>query len=684
MSEFIPDIVKRIKRLREELHRHNYLYYTMDDPEISDSEYDRMMRELIELESGYPELSSQDSPSVRVGASPLKKFETVRHTVKMLSLDNAFSDSDIFDFDRRVRKELGTDEPILYTAEPKMDGVAVELVYEDGRLVTASTRGDGETGEDITSNVKTIRSVPILLRRHKESSVITARLEVRGEVVISREGFRRLNEDMLSRELPLFANPRNAAAGSLRQLDSKITARRPLEIFFYGAGEADGINIESHWDRLSALKELGFRISPHIKPKIKIDGVLEYYRELESKRYELPYDIDGMVIKTDSIRLQQQLGSTARSPRWAVAYKFKAMQETTKVLDISVQVGRTGTLTPVAHLETVNIGGVNVNRATLHNEDEARRKDVRIGDTVLVQRAGDVIPEIVKVIDAARNGNEKIFNMPENCPSCGSRTVRDEKEASVRCNNESCPAKIKAQIEHFASKRAFDIDGLGEKLTGQLVDNGMLSSYADIFYLDKSEIGSLERMGVKSAENLAEAIEKSKNISFARFLYALGIRHIGEHVAEILSSKYASLDNLYGAMLDELKGIKGIGPVAAQSLIEFLNTENNRRKIDRILKGGVRIVFEENIKKAAFDGKIFVLTGTLETMTRNEAAGKIKMLGGKVSESVSKKTDYLAAGKSPGSKMDKAKALGVEIIDEDALRAMLESVSGKKPDQDMG
>jgi len=673
MSEFIdPNIVKRIKNLREELHRHNYLYYAMDDPEISDSEYDRMMRELIELEAGYPELSSPDSPSLRVGVSPVKKFQTVRHSVKMLSLDNAFSNSDILDFDRRVRKELGTDEQVLYTAEPKMDGVAVELVYEDGRLVTASTRGDGETGEEITPNVKTIRTVPILLQSYKEKRVIPAHLEVRGEVVISREGFRRLNEDMLSRGLPLFANPRNAAAGSLRQLDSKVTARRPLEIFFYGTGESEGLNIDSHWDRLCVLKELGFRINPHIKPKIKIDGVLECYSELERKRYELPYDIDGMVIKTDSIGIQLQLGSTARSPRWAIAYKFKAIQETTKVLDITVQVGRTGTLTPVAHLETVNIGGVNVNRATLHNEDEVRRKDIRIGDTVLVQRAGDVIPEIIKIIDTARNGNEKVFNMPEICPSCGTRVVRDEKEASVSCNNESCPAKIKAQIEHFASKRAFDIDGLGEKLIGQLFDNGLLSSYADIFYLDKTKIESLGGMGVKSAENLAEAIEKSKSISFARFLYALGIRHVGEHIAEILSLKYGSLESIFGATSDELEEIKGIGPVAARSLIEYLNREENRKKIDRILKSGVKLVFEENIKKSLLDGKVFVLTGVLETMTRNEAVKRIKMLGGKVSESVSKKTDYLAAGKSPGSKMEKARAFGVEIIDEDTLRAMLE------------
>ncbi len=674
MPDFIDqNIVKRINNLRDELHRHNYLYYAADDIEISDSEYDRMMKELIELERTYPELVSPDSPSVRVGAPPLKKFRTVRHTLRMLSLENAFSEPDILDFDRRVKKELGTDSEILYTAEPKMDGVAVELVYEDGKLVVGSTRGDGETGEDITSNVRTIRTVPIVLQKQSFRKDFPSRIEVRGEVVISREGFRRLNDDMSGQGLPLFANPRNAAAGSLRQLDSKVTAVRPLEIFFYGTGEADSIKSESHWERLCLLRELGFRINPRIKPKIKIDDVVEYYRELEKIRYELPYDIDGMVVKVDSLIFQFRLGSTAKWPKWAIACKFKAVQETTKILNISVQIGRTGTLTPVAHLETVNIGGVNVNRATLHNEDEIKRKDVRIGDTVLVQRAGDVIPEIVKVIDAARNGNEKIFNMPGNCPSCGSPAVRDEREASIRCNNESCPAKIKAQIEHFASKRAFNIDGLGEKLIGQLFDNGLLSSYADIFYLDKMKIECLGGMGVKSAENLAEAIEKSKSISFLRFLYALGIRHVGEHIAEILTLKYGSLESLFNATFDELKEIKGIGPVAAQSIIEFLNREGNRKKIDRILKGGVKLVFEEKIINRVLNGKVFVLTGVLETMTRNEAVKRIKMLGGKVSESVSKKTDYLAAGKSPGSKMEKARALGVEIIDEDTLNVMLGS-----------
>jgi DNA ligase (NAD+) len=674
MSELIdPDIVIRIKKLRDELHRHNHRYYVLDDPEISDSEYDRMMRQLIELEVQYPELASPDSPSARIGAPPLKKFGTVRHTLKMLSLDNAFSEQDILDFDRRVKKEIGTDGGILYTAEPKMDGVAVELVYENGKLAAGSTRGDGETGEDITSNVRTIRTVPILFQKSSGIKDIPARLEVRGEVVISRDGFRRLNEIMSGQDLPLFANPRNAAAGSLRQLDSKITATRPLEIFCYGTGQADAINTGSHWDRLCLLKELGFRINPHIRPKIKIHDVLEYYRELEKIRYELPYDIDGMVVKVDDLDLQLRLGSTSRSPKWAIACKFKAVQETTKILNISVQIGRTGTLTPVAHLETVNIGGVNVNRATLHNEDEIKRKDVRIGDTVLVQRAGDVIPEIIKVIDTARTGNESVFKMPERCPSCDSPVVRDEREASVRCVNELCTAKIKAQIEHFASKKAFDIEGLGEKLIDQLVGNGLITSYADIFFLNRKEIEKIERMGVKSAENLAAAIEKSRSISFARFLYAMGIRHVGEHAAEIISLNYNSIEKLLDATFNELKEIRGIGPVAAQSLVEFLSREENRFKINRIIKGGVKILFEENIRKTPLCGKIFVLTGVLETMNRNEAVKKIKMLGGKVSESVSKKTDYLIVGKTPGTKLEKARTLGVTIINEEALKSMLES-----------
>lgn len=668
-----PDIIKKIETLREELHKHNYYYYVMDDPQISDAKYDKMIRELLELEVKFPELSSPDSPSMKVGAAPVKKFESVKHSVKMLSLDNAFSDADILNFDKRVKKELMTDEPILYTAEPKMDGVAVELVYKDGRLVSGSTRGDGETGENITSNVKTIRSVPILLQAHNRKHIIPSILEVRGEVFISKEGFKRLNENMLSQGLALFANPRNAAAGSLRQLDSKITAKRPLEIYFYGIGEADGIDFQSHWDRLDAIKELGLRINPHIKPKLNIDAVLNYYKELADMRNTLPYDIDGMVVKVDSLQFQEQLGNTTRSPRWAVAYKFKAIQETTRVVDILVQVGRTGTITPVACLESVNIGGVNVSRATLHNEDEIEKKDIRIGDTVLVQRAGDVIPEIVKVITSARTGNEIIFYMPQKCPSCNSQLIRDEKEAAVRCLNDNCPAKIKSQIEHFVSKKAFDIDGLGEKLIDQLVEKKYLSSCADIFYLDKEKLEGMERMGLKSAENLIEAIDKSKNISFARFIYALGIRHVGEHIAEILTSKYTDYEKLHTAEYDDLKNIKGVGPVVAQSIVDFFMQEDNLCKIQRMIDSGIKIQYQEHRENTILDGKVFVITGTLESMTRNEAIIKIKSLGGKISESVSKKTNYLVAGKSPGSKLEKAKTAGIKIIDENSLNILLES-----------
>ncbi|MBU1053630.1 MAG: NAD-dependent DNA ligase LigA [Proteobacteria bacterium] len=674
MSDIInPDIIKKIETLREELNRHNYYYYVMDDPQFSDAQYDKMMQELLELEERFPELSSPDSPSMKVGAAPVKKFETVKHSVKMLSLDNAFSDADILNFDKRVIKELMTDEQILYTAEPKMDGVAVELVYKDGRLVSASTRGDGETGEDITSNVKTIRSVPVLLQPHQKEHTSPSLLEVRGEVFISKDGFKRLNEDMLSQGLPLFANPRNAAAGSLRQLDSKITAKRPLEIYFYGIGESEGINFQSHWDWLWALKELGLRINPHIKPKINIAAVCSYYKELEAMRNSLPYDIDGMVIKVDSVKFQEQLGTKARSPRWAIAYKFKAIQETTKIMDILVQVGRTGAVTPVACLESVNVGGVNVSRATLHNEDEIKKKDIRIGDTVIVQRAGDVIPEIVKVIDSVRTGSEKIFCMPQNCPSCNSQLIRDEKEVSVRCINDTCPAKIKAQIEHFVSKRAFDIEGLGEKLIDQLVEKKHLSSYADIFYLEKARLEGMERMGLKSAENLIEAIEKSKNISFARFIYALGIRHVGEHIAEILASKYGEYKKLCNATYDDLNTINGLGPVVSQSIVDFLVHRDNLDRIERILNSGVRLQYEENRKNSILDGKVFVITGTLESLTRNEAIMKIKSLGGKISGSVSKKTNYLVAGSSPGSKLEKAKAAGVKIINENNLKVLLES-----------
>ena len=663
--------MKKVEELRIALHRHNYRYYVLNDPEISDAEYDRAMQALIELETAYPDLASPDSPTCRVGAPPLSSFDTVEHSVPMLSLGNGFTDADIMDFDRRIKKNLDTDEEIVYTVEPKLDGVAVELVYENGRLVMASTRGDGVNGEVITPNVKTIRSVPLIVSGGGEVLNISSRLEVRGEVFIGLEEFKQLNQERLDQNLPLFANPRNAAAGSLRQLDSRVTAKRPLEIFIYGVGIVTDLVLESHWETLHILKGLGFRINPHIRPKILIKEVLEYYRELSEKRHQLPYDIDGMVIKVDSLEMQKLLGATSRSPRWALAYKFEALQETTRIIRIEVQVGRTGVLTPVAHLDPVNIGGAMVSRATLHNEDEIAKKDIRVGDKVLVQRAGDVIPEIVKVITSQRTGAEKKFNMPRMCPVCKSEVVRAEDEAAARCINIACPAQVKERIKHFASKGAFDIDGLGDKLVEQLVDAGLLFSYADIFYLDEDKLKNLERMGPKSAGNIISAVSNSKSISLGRFIYALGIRHVGEHVAGILAQAFKDLNKLKKVPAQDLEAVDGVGPVVAESIVKFFAQDENLKTIDRIVDSGVEILWESDKQKGVLEGKVFVLTGTLETLTREDAKNIIKEAGGKVSGSVSGKTDYLLAGTSPGSKLKRAKELGINIIDEATFKKMM-------------
>jgi len=665
-----PLIIQRVKELRQALHRHNYRYYVLDDPEISDAEYDRMMQELLKLEEDFPDLMSPDSPTLRVGAPPLDKFETIEHSIPMLSLENGFSDQDIVEFDRRIKRNLNTDSDIIYTTEPKLDGVAVELVYENGSLINASTRGDGFSGELITSNVKTIRSVPLRLHTEKEKS-IPSLLEVRGEVFIGKEAFKILNNERLDEDFPPFANPRNAAAGSLRQLDSKITAKRPLEIFVYGVGRIADLVLESHSDVLYALQKLGFRINPHIRPKVTIKEVIDCYRELSEQRDLLPYDIDGMVIKVDSLSLQQNLGATSRSPRWAIAYKFKAVQETTQIIDIDVQVGRTGTLTPVAHLSPVNVGGVTVSRATLHNEDEIKRKDIKIGDTVLVQRAGDVIPEVVKVITSKRTGEEKTFSMPISCPVCDSSVIRSENEAALRCINTSCPAQIKERIKHFASKGAFDIDGLGEKLIEQLVDKDLLFSYADIFQLKEDVLKDLERMGSKSAGNIVLAVEDSKRITLNRFIYALGIRHVGEHVAGILANGLKSFDKLRHAEPDELETIEGVGPVVAESIAEFFGQDENLKIVTEIIDSGVEIIDEDSQQTETLSGKVFVLTGTLATLTRSEAKRAIEEAGGKVTGSVSRNTDYLVAGVSPGSKFNRAQELGVDIIDEQTLMKLI-------------
>ncbi|MDF1591081.1 MAG: NAD-dependent DNA ligase LigA [Desulfobacterales bacterium] len=677
MSESVdPDRVKKIETLRQALHYHNHRYYVLDDPEISDAQYDRMMRELVDLETAYPELITSDSPSMRVGAAPLAQFETARHSLPMLSLENGFGEADILEFDLRVKRFLKTTEQIQYTAEPKMDGIAVELVYRSGRLERATTRGDGVNGEVITANVRTIRAVPLVLQDTHDRE-IPPLLEVRGEVFISKAGFRRLNAERLQLNQPPFANPRNAAAGSLRQLDSRVTALRPLEVFFYGVGMVQGLSQESHWDILCSLRQLGFRINPEIRPNLTIVDVMDFYRRLDANRHDLPYEIDGVVIKVDKLPLQRQLGNTSRSPRWAIAYKFAALQATTRIVSIEVQVGRTGALTPVAHLEPVNVGGVVVSRATLHNEDEIKRKDIRIGDTVFVQRAGDVIPEVVKVVVSRRSGHEKKFRMPATCPVCKSQVDSAETEVAARCINAACPAQIKERVKHFASKAAFDIDGLGEKLIEQLVARNLVGSYADIFHLTAETLSGLDRMGTKSAMNLVRAIEKSKRIRLGRFIYALGIRHVGEHVAKILAGAFHDLNAIQNARTEDLESIDGIGSVVAESVAGFFREAQNRITLDRLLAAGVQIVPDSQPAEGSLTGLVFVLTGTLETLARHAAQQLIEAAGGKVSSTVSRNTDYLVAGKSPGSKLQRAQEFGVKVIDENALKKML---SGS-PDQ---
>lgn len=665
------DIRKRVAGLRQTLHRHNHLYYVLDEPEISDAEYDRLMQELTALETAYPELIEPDSPTQRVGAPPLEKFETVAHTIPMLSLENAFDEEEVLAFDQRVRRFLNADSPVLYTAEPKLDGVAVEIVYENGRLVEASTRGDGYIGELITPHIRTIKTVPLTLLKTPDGP-LPSRLEVRGEVFIPVEAFKQLNEERLDKGEPLFANPRNAAAGSLRQLDSRITAKRPLEIFCYGVGAVTDLEFASHWESLEVLRALGCRVNPDIKPQATVDEIIGYYRDLVDRRHEFSYEMDGIVLKVDDLTLQKRLGEKSRSPRWAIAHKFPATQETTRVLKIDVQVGRTGALTPVARLEPVSVGGVTVSRATLHNEDEIKKKDIRIGDTVLIQRAGDVIPEVVKVVTTKRTGVEEPFQMPVVCPVCRSQVLRLEDEAVWRCVNANCPAQVKERIKHFASKRAFDMDGLGDKLVGHLVDKGLLKSYAELFSLDEATVAGLDRMGKKSAQNLINAIDGSKQITLGRFIYALGIRHVGEHIAHVLARHFKSLGALMSATGEDLVAINEIGPQVSRSVRAFFDNAENQRNIERMIEeAGITFATDETAAEEPLAGQTIVLTGALESMTRAEVKARIEALGGNVSSSVSRKTTYVVAGKDPGSKLDKAKELDIKILDERELKELL-------------
>ncbi|MEJ5377891.1 MAG: NAD-dependent DNA ligase LigA [bacterium] len=664
---------ERMEELRKAIHYHNYKYYVLDSPEISDAQYDAMFRELEELERAYPHWVTPDSPTQRVGAPPLEKFSTVEHAQPMLSLANAFTDQEARDFDERVHRFLRITEPIEYVVEPKMDGVAVELVYVDGVLQTGSTRGDGIRGEDVTLNIRTIKSIPLrLLADQPGIPPIPHRVDVRGEVYMSLEDFKALNEKRGQTGEPLFANPRNAAAGSLRQLDSSITAQRPLDMFAYGVGEMRGVSFQTHWEVLQSLRAWGLKVNPLIRVCHGIEEAIERYHQLLELRHQLPYEADGAVFKVNSLALQRTLGEISRSPRWAIAFKFPSTRETTVVRKIQVQVGRTGVLTPVAILEPVRVGGVQVSRATLHNQDEVERKDVRAGDTVLVQRAGDVIPEIVEVLLDRRPPDAQPFQMPRQCPVCGARVERLEGEAAHRCMGISCPAKLKESILHFASKRAMDIDGLGEKMVNQLVDRGLVKSVDHLYELRYEQLASLERMAHKSASNLLEAIARSKEPPLERFYYALGIRHVGEHLARVLAKHYPDPRQLMKAQQQELTIIRDIGPKVAQSLVSFFQEPQNRKVVERLLELGVRPVPPQEGASSPLEGKTIVFTGSLSSMTRSEAQALVERLGARASSSVSSKTDLVVAGPGAGSKLQEARKLGIRVISEEEFLKMVQ------------
>ena len=660
-------IRKRVDRLREEIEYHNHRYYVLDQPEIPDAEYDRLMRELEKLENQYPELRTPNSPTQRVGAPPLEAFEIVRHSLPMLSLANAFDEREARDFDKRVKKFLGISTDVLYVTEPKLDGLAVDLVYESGHFVVGSTRGDGVNGENITRNLRTIKTIPLQLIR--KGIPVPERLEVRGEVIMQIDKFKALNRKREEMEEPVFANPRNAAAGSVRQLDSKITVERPLEIYCYGLGEVQGYRFKTHWEILQTLPKWGLRTNPHVRRCRNIDEVLTYHEEMNEKRETLPYEIDGIVMKVDDIDLQARLGEISRSPRWALAFKFQPKQETTQILNIVAQVGRTGALTPVAMMQPVNVGGVEVSRATLHNQDEIDKKDVRIGDTVIIQRAGDVIPEVVEVITSKRTGAEKKFRMPSKCPVCGSEVIREE--AIHRCIGLDCPAQLKGRIRHFASKRAMDIDGLGVKLIGQLVDNGLVNDVADIYDITKDQLIALERMAEKSAQNIIDAIEASKEKPLSKFLYALGIRHVGEHISDVLAHRFSRLDDFPTLSEDDLMKAEEVGPEVAASVARFFRDKKNRESIERLKKAGVKVIEPRVKARGKLADKVFVFTGTLHSYGREEARSLVEKLGAKTVSIVSKKVDFVVAGEDPGSKLDKAKGLGVKILTEEEFKRMV-------------
>jgi len=665
------EVKKRIEKLREEIRYHDYKYYVENNPEISDYEYDLLVRELKSLEERYPSLKSPDSPTQRVGGAPVEEFPVVEHEIPMLSLDNTYSSEEVKEFEERLYRYL-PGEKFEYVAELKIDGVSISLIYEDGYLIRGSTRGDGRRGDDITGNLRTIKTIPLKLLKK-----VRGRIEVRGEVYMTRSGFREVNREREEKGEPLFANPRNAAAGSLKLLDPRLTARRPLNNFIYSLTMVTSFSMPStHWECLKILRDWGFRVSSNIKLCKDIKEVIDYWNFWVKRREELDYDVDGVVIKVNSLSQQSRLGATSKSPRWATAYKFPATEATTRIRNIIVQVGRTGALTPVAILEPTLLSGTVVKRATLHNEDEIRRKDIRIGDTVIIEKGGDIIPQVVKVVESKRTGKEKKFSMPKKCPVCGANVMRLEGEAVARCIGSACPAQLKERIAHYAQRTAMDIEGLGNKLIEQLVDKKIVKDITDLYRLDLSLLSSLERMGKKSSQNLLSQIEESKKRPLSRLIFALGIRYVGRRGARILSEHFSSIEELSKASSEELEAIPEIGPRTARSIVLFFQEERNRKLLKRLKEYGVKMGEErgkKKVEKTLLSEKKFVFTGALKHYTREQAKELVESLGGRVVSSVSKRVDYVVAGKDPGSKYEKAKKLGVKILSEEGFENLIKN-----------
>lgn len=663
---------RRAESLRSEIRRHDHLYYVLAQLEISDAEYDRLMRELKQIEEKFPALVTFDSPTQRVGGEPLENFATVTHRVPMLSLSNAYSADELKEFDERVRKGLAG-EPYEYVVELKVDGVAVSLRYEKGKFVQGSTRGDGVRGDDITANLRTVRSIPLSLAT---KDPLLQSIEARGEVYFPRKGFTRLNEEREREGEPLFANPRNAAAGSLKQLDPALVAKRPLDIFIYGVASSPGGKYETHYQTLMALKAAGLRANPHIKLCKSLEEAIRYCNEWETKRDSLDYDIDGMVLKVNRFDQQLKLGQTSKEPRWATAYKFPTREAITMLKDIILRVGRTGAVTPTAVLEPVLLSGTTISSATLHNADEIQRKDIRIGDTVVIEKGGEIIPKVVRVVREKRTGKEKVFRMPETCPTCGGKLRRDEEEVAWRCENVACPAQLKRTLEHFAGRGTMDIEGLGTVMVETLVDKGLIKDYGDLYSLRMKGLLGLERMGEKSASNLLTGIEASKERPYERVLFALGIRHVGLTAARLLAERFPSLDELIKAKPEEIDEIPGVGTTIAQSVTDFFSRKSNLAVIAKLREAGVRLKAEKEGegKPKKLAGKTFVLTGTLKGYSREEASERIIALGGRTSDSVSKRTDYLVVGEESGSKLAKAKTLGVKTLSEEEFEKLVKDL----------